>query len=299
MDAKGESIYADQNKNADYFWAARGSGSGFFGVVTQYHLKVHPLPRAIQTSTLVYKLEDMESVAAKLPALIASLQPQVEILCLLVSAPPDPQTGKQDPKRRAFVISAAAFADTAADARKWLEPVETQLSIATPIQKDLYHETPFDGLFNAVGALFPQNQRYAADVVLSNATPGELLSSVRELMLVAPSPNSFVLMALPSPPPKNAPPLPDMAFSVFASAFVGIYDLWEDPALDKVNQEWIRAVQKQLHPFKVGLYVGESDLTKPDGPAQCFSQASWEKLQALKKKYDPDNLFFSYLGEAG
>ena len=36
--ADGELVHANESENADLFWAARGSGPGFFGVVTRFHL---------------------------------------------------------------------------------------------------------------------------------------------------------------------------------------------------------------------------------------------------------------------
>ncbi|HEX9342749.1 MAG TPA: FAD-binding oxidoreductase, partial [Actinomycetota bacterium] len=47
--AGGELVRADETTNPDLFWAARGSGSGFFGIVTRFHLRLHPLPGAVRT----------------------------------------------------------------------------------------------------------------------------------------------------------------------------------------------------------------------------------------------------------
>ena len=44
--ADGKLITASKDENQDYFWAARGAGFGFFGVVTRFHLKLHPLPQS-------------------------------------------------------------------------------------------------------------------------------------------------------------------------------------------------------------------------------------------------------------
>ena len=43
--AEGKLITANENDNADYFWAARGAGYGFFGVATRFHLQLYPLPK--------------------------------------------------------------------------------------------------------------------------------------------------------------------------------------------------------------------------------------------------------------
>ena len=43
--AAGELIRADATQNQDLYWAARGAGPGFFGVVTCFHLQTRHLPK--------------------------------------------------------------------------------------------------------------------------------------------------------------------------------------------------------------------------------------------------------------
>ena len=44
--------------------------------------------------------------------------------------------------------------------------------------------------------------------------------------------------------------------------------------------------------------VGESDLTSnPERVRECFSSEAWERLTELKRRHDPDDVFFSYLTE--
>ena len=55
--AVGELIHADAEQNSDYWWAARGAGGGYFGVVTRFYLRCHPRPSATYTRTDVYSLD--------------------------------------------------------------------------------------------------------------------------------------------------------------------------------------------------------------------------------------------------
>ena len=41
----------------------------------------------------------------------------------------------------------------------------------------------------------------------------------------------------------------------------GIYALWDDPAEDAANRDWVRRVDAALAPLRTGRYVGEADLT--------------------------------------
>ena len=49
--AAGELVRADESTNPDLFWAARGSGPGFFGAVARFHLRLYPGPGTSPTAS--------------------------------------------------------------------------------------------------------------------------------------------------------------------------------------------------------------------------------------------------------
>src|SRR6476660_687071 len=87
--ADGKLITASKDENAEYFWAARGSGSGFFGVVTRYHLKLYPLPAAIPGSTYFYSIDAAAEVGGWLGENASAFSPAVELSLWLIEAPAD------------------------------------------------------------------------------------------------------------------------------------------------------------------------------------------------------------------
>jgi len=60
--ADGELIHASEQENADLFWAARGAGPGFFGVVVRYHLQVHTRPRVTALALHVFSMKHLDEV---------------------------------------------------------------------------------------------------------------------------------------------------------------------------------------------------------------------------------------------
>src|SRR4051794_34883093 len=60
--ADGELVHADEERSFDLLWAARGAGPGFFGVVTRFHLKVHPWPRTAMNSVYLYPFELLDEI---------------------------------------------------------------------------------------------------------------------------------------------------------------------------------------------------------------------------------------------
>ena len=60
--ADGELVRADAEQNSDLLWAARGSGPGFFGVVTRFHIRVYPRPKVVANGVHLYPIELLEEV---------------------------------------------------------------------------------------------------------------------------------------------------------------------------------------------------------------------------------------------
>lgn len=281
VDARGELIHADKNQNAELFWAARGAGPGFFGVVTSFHLEAFPLPRTILQSTLIYPVEQIDTVAAWLSHLKRSA-PHAELSCALTN-------------RRARIL-ATAFADTVSEGRAALQALKAEPADLKALEKSFDEELSIEDLFGSPSPSPPKGPRYAGDSGWSDVSPRELLSGMRERFRSAPSESSAVILWLPQ---GRAWSQHDMAFSMFASTYVHVHSIWNDAAQDAANQAWVRDTTLSLDPHKVGHYVGEADLTiAPDRAKSCFSPSAWKKLIQLKRKYDPNNMFFSYLQQA-
>lgn len=291
--AGAKSIYCDADSNPDLFWAARGAGMGFFGVVTRYHLKLYSLPQVIRTSTLIFEFDDADAVADWLPTFQGMLPPQVELACLVVAPPQDSQS--QNAQSRLLIVTATAFADDEADAKRWLAPLEAGPEGLTPISKSASVETSFEALFQSMDAVLPANHRYASDHAWTNATPKELFHAVRDAVESSPSQQDFLLLAFGPNRPPDAPPLPKTALTVPGRIYAGVYAVWNEPNMAAKNRAWVHSMSEALAPHKVGSYIGETDVVAaPDRPKECFSREAWERLGKLKRKFDPTDVFFSY-----
>ncbi len=65
---------------------------------------------------------------------------------------------------------------------------------------------------------------------------------------------------------------------------------------EKVNG-WLRETMLTLEPYSLGHYINNEDVVSyPERNRNSFSKESWGKLRALRKQYDPDNIFHDYFG---
>ncbi|HEY6759819.1 MAG TPA: FAD-dependent oxidoreductase [Baekduia sp.] len=88
--AGGELVRADARQNVDLYWAARGAGPGFPGVVTRFHLKTYAKPAAFTQDTWTFALDDLEELLSWLHDVLPGLDRIVEPVVAATQLPDVP-----------------------------------------------------------------------------------------------------------------------------------------------------------------------------------------------------------------
>ena len=280
--ADGNIRRASESENPEIFWAARGGGPEFFGVVTAYTLKLQSLPRAITTSLWTYPIERVSDVERWVSGAMREAPATVEFTTMFSSAPL-PLAG-----RASKVVSgiATVFADTDGEARQVLERIAA-LAPEGAIDVQQFLPTPFDVLYDIIGQFFPEGRRYAVDSFWSSDA-GALMGGLAQSVARSSSPETFALaVVLPPPPPGG---LPDAAFSMVGPVFGCAYGVWQNPREDDANIGWLKETGEAVAPTTLGHYVGEAYLDDPSRLRGSFSPAAWARLKKLQAKYDPDGM---------
>src|SRR5262249_29075833 len=286
--ADGNLVVADEQHNADLLWAVRGAGPGFFGIVTQYGLKLYTEPGAITTSSYYSRLAHATGVGAWAASIAGRLPKEGELTIFLAPAPPTLAERCRSSNGFVCIVSATAFVDTQSEAAAALGPLESCPVARACLQKELHLPTPIDALLDMGSMLWPERHRYLADTLWSNSPPAAVLATLRDHFLRAPSAKSLAVFVFSTGAEGHAPPLPDAAFSMTGSALLLCYAIWERPEDDTANGAWHRKTIAALDPFAVGHYVGESDIVAdPARTQRSFATANWQRLQSLRRQYDP------------
>jgi hypothetical protein len=71
---------------------------------------------------------------------------------------------------------------------------------------------------------------------------------------------------------------------------VSIVSQWTDPADDDRNVGWTRGLYADVEPFTRGVYVNHISGDEPGRVHAAFGP-NYERLVAVKRQFDPDNLF--------
>lgn len=296
--ARGELIRASETENQDYFWAARGAGPGFFGIITKYHLRLYPLPKAMHGSVYFYALDDAPAIGTWLGEAAPKIAASIELSQFIVQAPPELKDRAAAHDGWLCMVTATAFEDTPAAAMAALQPLESPP--IPPLSRSFATPLDFEALFDASGALWPEGVRARVEATFSNHSPGEMIEAVLPLLAKAPSPTTVFLFTIFCGPDVPAPQK-DMALSMHAKVYGGPWTMWWDARDDAANSEWHRALIATLRPFNLGYYLGESNtVERPANVPESFTPEKWKKLCALRERHDPDRVFFDYFeGLAG
>jgi hypothetical protein len=290
--AEGELIHSDDTTNPDFIWAARGSGPGFFGVVTRFHLKVHPLPAALFVSTYAYPLEVFDEVIPWFLETSASLPAAVEPL-LFTTEPPGagPLMG----------VSGVSFLESEPKARDALALLETcpALERATTRRTMIPTSTPelnalgatpmsFRGLHGPGSTGTAPLYRHCVDGMWTDAAPADLTRELRELFETMPTPESSVLLT-----PWREMEVRNGVFSMQASLYVSPVAAWTDLRDDERCTAWATGQMRRLEPLSKGIQLADENLINRLAPFMAPDKL--ERLERLRATYDPDGLFHSYL----
>jgi FAD/FMN-containing dehydrogenase len=298
VNAQGELRTTDSERDPDLLWMARGGGPGFPGLILRYHLRTFPAPSQIMQSTYVYPLDTVEEVIPWLAATVQSLPPTVEQM-LLLGAPPAVMVGELDgPRSRYLTLWSVAYGSSAEETRAGLAPLDTCPVIDRALSRRAAVPAGFPDLFAVEGAIFPENHRYDVEIIWSDANPSRVIGQIRDRLAVAPSLDTSIIVAVTGPPTVDRAARA-MAYSMAEPLYIGIWTTWEHAADDEANRRWHHETVESLRPITRGHYMGETDLlASPNRAAESLGPGVWERVKAVRNRYDPDGVFWGHLGQS-
>jgi FAD/FMN-containing dehydrogenase len=285
--ADGQQVRASQAENADLFWAARGSGPGFFGVVTAFHLRTRARYRALTQTTYVYPREVAPDVLAWIHTTRHDIPPSVELVLVGITPPLPSDVSYRGP---VLVVDGVSFdggpaslaaldgcpvADKAL-LRKVAEPADIADLRAEQIRAN------------------PAGHRYTVDNAYLDGDPGALIPAMTPAFTELPTAKSFSIWFDLAHLPGGE--RPDMAVTLHSDIYFATYVVSDDPGADGGCRSWVDATMRRLEPFSPGCYLGDSDFTVR--PAPFMSDEAWRRLRQIRAVRDPDGLFAGYLTSA-
>ena len=284
--ADGRILTASESEHPELFWATRGGG-GNFGVATRFELKLHSVGPTVLAGMLLYPAAMAAAVLRNFRDVMADAEDEIGSGVALITAPdadeiPEPVRGQPVV---GVVLCHAGPVEQGEEALRRLREFG-------PPALDLVEPMPYVALQKLVDADFPAGLRNYWTGDFLTGLDDEAIEILCRFHRSKPSALSEIFM-LPGGGAAARVPDGTMAISERLAPFnLHILSLWEDPADDEANIAWTRELSAAMKPFTTGrVYVNFIGDEGRDRVVASFGLDGFRRLQALKDRYDPGNMF--------
>lgn len=284
--ADGDIVHASESENADLYWAARGAGPGFFGVVTRFHLRLYPCPRFVGQVFQVYPIEALEEVFRFAHGVRHDVPRSVEFQLIM-------RPGGRLRKRPHIEIFAPVFADSYRQARRDLgflldHSIGRHAQLRLPLLP-----ARIRWLYAAAGWSYPDFHRYSVDNMWTRASIDALLPGLHTIARTLPPAPSHMLWLnwMPSTQPQ---PRADMAFSMEDEIYIALYGAWKDASDDARYDSWSTERMRELSPLASGCQLADENLGRR--PARFMAERNLARLDQIRGERDAAARFYPYMG---
>ena len=283
--ADGSVATASADENEDLFWGIRGGG-GNFGIVTEFELQLHELGPIVLAGLALWPIERAPEVLRAWREYVDGAPDELSTACVVVTTPPEDFVPDNLRSRTALGIAVLYVGDHEAGA-----PVVQPLKDLGP-EIDLVQPMPYTAFQAMLDASAPPGKR--------SYWRGEYLNGLSEdaidtflahapALTAAGAPLSQVVIfrigqgvaATPDDATAFSHRKADYLFHPIAA--------WDEPRDDErliaANRAFCEAMAKHA---TGGAYL---NFTPDDRVRDAYGEAKYERLVALKDKYDPENVF--------
>ena len=282
--ADGTLLNVSEREHPDLFWALRGGG-GNFGVVTEFHLKLHPLSSVLISSA--WFAEDEAAVVLRhwrefMPEAPDELKWNVS-LGIASSSPDFPAAMRGRPALSQTVIW---IGDHKTGQRYLAQANQAGNPVASGVRELSYlqlqtmadSEFPHGGRCYTKSGYFKQLEDCSIDIMLQALATIPAEKSQIELAYLGGACGRVAA--------------DETAFGDRSAPFVlNLLGQWNDAEADQANVEWVRQLFRELRPqMTPGVYVNFMSGDEDDRVQEAY-RARWDRLLRIKQSYDPQNFF--------
>jgi FAD/FMN-containing dehydrogenase len=282
--ADGSFVTASETANADLLWALRGGG-GNFGVVTSFLFRTHPAS-IVYGGPIIFDISDAATVMRWYREFQASAPPEFCVWLGLQTVPPgDPFPAEHWGKK----MCALLVAHNGADGEKAVNALRAALP--KPLI-DWAGPLPYPALQSMFDALYPKGLQWywKGDFVktLPDAAIDAHIAHAAKLPSAISAMHLYPIDGAVHRPKKDATAW-NCRDATWSMVIVGV-----DPEPQKAPalKKWAKDYWEAVHPFDLGgAYPNFMMDDEGEARLKATYGDNYPRLTALKKGYDPGNLF--------
>jgi FAD/FMN-containing dehydrogenase len=277
--ADGEVLHTSPEEHPDLFWAVRGGG-GNFGVATSLEYRLHPVGPTVTGGLIAYPFEHARDMLRFFRDRTASLPDEQTLFAGLIHAPDGSGT-----KLAAMVTCHCGPLEEGEVAMRPLK------EFGSPVM-DALGSIPYSQLNGMLDVAYPKGAlNYWKSSFLSQLSD-DGIDTMIGCFARCPTPMGQLLLEHFHGAATRIGPS-DTAFPHRAEGYnFLVLSEWMEPT--KTNQciAWAKQTYTEMEPFfapwRYVNYLGDDEAGEPVAAAYG---PNYRRLQEIKTKYDPDNLF--------
>lgn len=284
--ADGELVRARERDTPELLWGLRGGG-GNFGIAMSLEFDLHPVGPQVYSGLVAWPAEHARKVLSFFRNFAAELPDEVTLVAICRTAPPAPFLPAET-HGKPIVAIAACHAGPVSEGERVLAPLR---AFGSPVGDAMGPKpyTAFNAMFDA--SWTPGFQNYWKAEYLAGL-PDECIEMLADFAI------------------RHSSPLSDFKIAQLGGAIARVgeddtaYGHRDAPFILNINTRWADRAETDRHvaharelwqtalPFTHGgAYVNFLGDEGADRVRSAYGQAKYERLQALKRTYDPDNVF--------
>jgi FAD/FMN-containing dehydrogenase len=281
--AAGEVLTASERENDDLFWAIRGGG-GNFGIVTRFDLRLSELGPMVLAGMALWPLDRAGGVMRAWRDYVEAAPDELSTAAVVITAPPEEFVPEHLHGKRVLSIAAIYVGDAEQGA-----PVLQPIKDLEP-EVDLIQPMPYTEFQKILDPSAPPGLRNYSRGEYVRALSDDAIETFVDHAGRPTAPFSqYILFRLGGA--VSRVPADATAFSNREAPYIfHPISVWEEPAEDDLhiaeNREFCQALAPALTGAMYVNFHGDRDRIR-----DAYGDQKFERLVALKAKFDPGNLF--------
>ena len=277
--ADGRFLTASDSHNQDLFWALRGGG-GNFGIATSFEFQLHPVGPMLG-GILIHPLDKAAETIGFYDDYTRTCPDELGTFVAFVTSPEG---------ERVMAIF-VCYNGAVEEGERVLRPLR---EFGTPLA-DMIGPMPYVQVQRMMDEGFPAGRQNYWKSNFLKGLDTEAIEIIVDHVAKAPSPYSAVAIEQFSGA-VNRVGKDDTAFNHRDARYnLLIVGIWPDPTAKADNVKWVRDLWDAMEPYSSGgvyvNYLGEEADEGAERIKSAYGPEKYERLVALKNKYDPINLF--------
>ncbi len=282
--ADGRLVHTSETENPDLLWALRGGG-GNFGIVTQFELALHPVGPSVYAGLIFFSAEHDAELMRVFREWAPGAPDEITAALNLTTAPPLPVVPEEWHGRKVIAliaVSAGPMDEAEEHFRRFRETAEPVADLLGPM--------PYIAMQTLIDPLWPKGIHAYFKATNLAHLDDELIERLCRQHESAPSGQCEMHIHQMGGAVGRVGDQ-DTAFSERSMPYLlNAVTGWHEPAAADAHVQWARDVIDAAAAASTGRayvnFLGDSDLARTS-----YGPDTYARLLALKRDYDPTNLF--------